>query len=255
MHDLAFTSYALLGSGRLARHLQFYLQQLELPVKFWSRDGHPQFNSLTDADPKTRLERTLTDASHVLLAISDRALAPFADALAGPRRVVHFSGATLVPGAISAHPLMTFGERLESAAWYRAIPFVIESPARWEDILPGWPNPHYSLPSARRPLYHALCALAGNSAFLLWRRIGDEFESSLGLPRAVLNPFLHQVVHNAGFGGRADFTGPVARQDWETVHAHLQALHPQPDLARAYYGFLQLAEAAGLPVPTKEWDL
>jgi predicted short-subunit dehydrogenase-like oxidoreductase (DUF2520 family) len=92
--------------------------------------------------------------------------------------------------------------------------------------------------------------LAGNSAFLLWQQIGEEFERRLKLPRALLAPYLHQVVANAlESAAPANFTGPVARGDWQVVRAHLDSLHHRPDLLQAYRQYLEIAETSGHPVP------
>jgi predicted short-subunit dehydrogenase-like oxidoreductase (DUF2520 family) len=116
-----------------------------------------------------------------------------------------------------------------------------------KDLLPGVPNAGFPLLPEHKPLYHALCTLAGNSAFLLWRKVGDEFENTLGLPRELLQPFLHQTVSNSA---RAEnFTGPVAREDWPTVRAHLQQLRSQPELLSGYRDFLNLARGSGHSFP------
>ena len=244
-----FSQYALLGSGRLARHLQFYLKSLNLPVVLWSRDGDPRFNSFADLDPNARLLRVIENSSHILLAVSDRALTEFADLGGKSRTRVHFSGAARLNGVLAAHPLMTFGDQLEDLAWYPQIPFVIDEGETFSEVLPFLPNPNYALAPEQRPLYHALCSLAGNSTFLLWKQIGDEFEKTLGLPRALLSPYLHQVVANSSSYSEKNFTGPVARGDWSTVKAHLQSLGAKPDLKRAYEGYLNSAQDVGIAVP------
>jgi 2-dehydropantoate 2-reductase len=244
-----FTQFALLGSGRVARHLQFYLKSLNLPVTLWSRNADPRFNSFADLDPVARLARTLQPASHVLLALSDRALPEFSQVGGAERVHVHFSGAAQIPGVFAAHPLMTFGEELEALEWYPQIPFIIDQGRSFADILPFFPNPHYPLPAEQRPLYHALCSLAGNSTFLLWKQIGDEFEKTLGLPRGLLSPFLHQVVANSSKYSDKNFTGPVARGDWPTVKSHLQSLDSKPGLKRAYESYLDSASAVGIQIP------
>lgn len=244
-------TYALLGSGRLARHFSFYLNSLNLKPLQWSRNQDPFFNTRDELNNWERLRLTCQNASHILLAVSDDSIAPLAEQvtqLAGVKRLVHFSGARTIPGVASAHPLMTFGENVEDPDWYKTIPFAIDEGQKFSDLLPGLPNPHYTIPSGQRPFYHALCSLAGNSTFMLWRKIGEEMQR-LGLPRDLLQPFLHQVVMNSSLSGEKNFTGPVARGDWNTVRGHLHSLREQPDLLAAYKGYLEMARQEGFAMP------
>lgn len=230
--------YALIGSGKVARHLEFYLQLLNLNVEAWNRrSGLP-------------LDPVLQDATHILLAVSDPSIAQLAAYAKPGQIVVHFSGASNVENVFAAHPLMTFGEELGTLEWYKSIPFVIDKGVSFAHILPGLPNEAYGIEKEKRPLYHALCALAGNSAFLLWLQVAREFELDLQLPKELLEPFLHQVVHNAlTDAGVKNFTGPVARQDWPTVRKHLSVLKEQPVLKTSYQNFIQQAAKNGVPVP------
>lgn len=247
MNKTAFTSYALLGSGRVARHLKFYLTQLNLPFQTWSRNGHPEFNPVAG--------RTMGDAirgcSHILFAVSDSAIAGLSrDWIGSGKVLVHFSGALNLERVHAVHPLMTFGAELESAEWYRDIPFIIDKGQTLSHFLPGFPNLTWEIDPEQRPAYHALCALAGNASFLLWREIGDQFEKRLNLPRALLSPFLRQTVTSAGrLTAGAGYTGPVARGDWATVAMHLRALQETPPLREAYKNYLTLARHCGLPIP------
>lgn len=249
MNHSTFKSYALLGSGRLAYHLQYYLKQLELPFKIWSRNGNPAFNSEQDRDGGLRLLKTLRGTSHVLLAVKDEAIADVLLKIQADQIAVHFSGALRIEGAVCAHPLMTFGEQQETLEWYRRIPFVVDEGQVFSEILPGLPNVHVAVAPERRMLYHALCSLAGNSTYLLWQAIGREFKEALQLSPEVLTPFLHQVVENAARGGPLNFTGPVARGDWRVVRAHLDALAQNPTLFDAYKSYLTLATQSGFPPP------
>lgn len=236
-----FTSYALLGSGRVARNLEFYLNHLRLPVTTWSRHRDPEFKYL---------DMVIGSASHVLLAVSDPALIDLSKRILSSQVAVHFSGTASMPGVYCAHPLMTFGPDIQDLNWYQSIPFVIDRGVDFAQILPGLPNPSVEMNPEHRAYYHALCVLAGNSAFLLWQTIAREFAQRLGLPASILGPFLHQTVTNAL---QADspkrFTGPVAREDWQTVHAHLDVLSDQPMLLSAYRQFLKQAAIAGQNIP------
>lgn len=240
MSQNAFRQFSLIGSGRVARHLAFYLESLKIPFVTWSRREDPSLAHLPTAVEK---------ASHVLLAVSDSALEAVAGPLRGSgRTLVHFSGAVTVPGVVSAHPLMTFGDDFYREDDYRRIAFVIDSGHTLAELLPGLPNPSFALSPKDKNLYHALCVLAGNSTHLLWRRIGEEF-SALGLSPEVLKPYLNQVVENALTGGGRGFTGPVAREDWSVVRGHLRELAGRADLLDSYRSFLRLAHATGLNLP------
>lgn len=248
--DVSSPRFVLLGSGRLAHHLQFYFKSLALPITFWSRNGDPQYNSSRTLDAQQRLMEVCHSATHILFAVSDSAIGELsAPWLNRHKTLVHFSGALHLPGVHSVHPLMTFGSALGDLDWYRSIPLIIEEGHPLSELLPGVPNFSWSLPSKAKAFYHALCSLAGNSSFLLWQKVGDEFEQKLNLPRTLLSPYLQQVVINASGSTPINFTGPVARSDWSTVELHLQALSDQPELQAAYRGYLQLAQTSGHPIP------
>src|SRR5262249_28526930 len=122
-------TYALLGSGRLARHFSFYLNSLNLQPLLWSRNQDPLFNTRSELNNWERLRLTCQRASHVLLAVSDDAIATLAEQvvqLAGSKRLIHFSGGRSIAGVAAAHPLMTFGENLETPDWYKTIPFAVD---------------------------------------------------------------------------------------------------------------------------------
>ncbi len=238
MSNFRFQQYTLLGSGRVARHLNFYLKSLRLPFVTWSR-----------ASSAEALPAAIEHSSHVLIAVSDSAIEDLVAPLRGSGRVlVHFSGALTVAGAFAAHPLMTFGPELHDEKWYRQIPFVIDPGADFSSLLPGFPNRSVVLSPELRCMYHALCSLAGNSTHLLWSKIGAEF-AHLGLSPDLLRPYLHQVVDDSLALGTSTFTGPVARGDWSVVRGHLRSLAQRADLLDAYQGFLRMARASGVAVP------
>ena len=68
------THYALLGGGRLARHLRHYLSLLSLPVSGWAREPKSALNTHGIDDAGARLRATIEPASHVLLLVPDAAI-------------------------------------------------------------------------------------------------------------------------------------------------------------------------------------
>src|SRR5665213_590075 len=96
--------YLIIGNGRMARHMAFYLDHLGLAYRRFARATH-DFSELP-----TLLEQT----THVLILLRDDAIEDFiTEHLATcPQTRVHFSGSLNTPLAFGAHPLMTFVSEL-----------------------------------------------------------------------------------------------------------------------------------------------
>ena len=210
-------NYLIAGDGRLGRHLRHALGLLGLRFRTWSRRENPGV-SLAEA------VTTSPVGVRVLLAVSDGAIEALAATLPSGTVIVHFSGALITPRARAAHPLGTFSDRLLTPPEYRQLAFVIEAEGPpLAELLPGFTNPSYAIPSAARPLYHALCVLAGPGTTLLWQKLFGELESRWGIPRAAAIPYLRQITKNLETSA-APLTGPFARQDRGTIAANLAAL-------------------------------
>jgi predicted short-subunit dehydrogenase-like oxidoreductase (DUF2520 family) len=176
-------------------------------------------------------ESVLADADVMLLAISDDAIAGFpADHPAlCDRRMVHFSGSLVVGGVAGLHPLMTFGPELYDHETYRSVPFVTErGGVGFREVFPSLENPCRAIDPELKPLYHALCVLAGNVTTILWDKAGDDFEHRLGLPREFLNPFLDRTATNTFELGSEALTGSLARGERGTIRRDLEGLEGDP---------------------------
>ena len=222
----------IIGDGRVARHFSHYLSLLGLPFRTWSRR--------TCSAPPTE---AVAPCRTVLLLIRDGAIAPFVDAWPAlrARRVVHFSGSLVTPAAEGVHPLMTFGHELYDLETYRRIPFICDAGGTpFRELLPGVPNPSFTVPAADRPYYHALCVMAGNFSALLWLKLFDELQQRFGIPADAAHPYLARVAANLTADPGGALTGPLARGDIATVSANLKALEGDPfyavyaAFARAY---------------------
>ena len=210
--------YLLVGNGQLSRHLRHYFDLEGIRWRLWARAmGQP-------------LEGSLEGVRAVLVLISDDAIEGFLERHAGPGGPpwVHCSGSLSTPRATGAHPLMTFGDELHDHADYRRMAFVCDRGARpFAELFPQLANPHFEIEPADRPLYHALCAMAGNFTTLLWQHAFAAFEERLGLPRAALYPYLDRIAGNLERSA-SPLTGPLARGDRRTVERHLAALAGDP---------------------------
>lgn len=226
-------TYGIVGRGRLATHMARYLELESQTFAAWHR-GMPCAPA-----------EALGDARFILLAISDDALDSF---LSGEPdlaalNVVHFSGSRTLAGATGMHPLMTFGPETYDLATYRSIPFVTDrGGAGFSDVFPALTNLNWAIDPDLKPLYHAMCVLAGNFPTLLWSKAFEVFERDLGLPRDVLAPYLVRSLENTLESGGKALTGPLARGDRGTVRNNLAALGDDP-FAEIYRAF---AHASGM---------
>lgn len=220
--------FLLIGSGRLAKHLQFYFSDLGLSYSTWNR-----------SQPNEILHALLPAATHVLLAISDHSLISFYEEhlTSTSAKVVHFSGRLHDARMLSAHPLMSFSHSLFAAEAYRQIHFTICGAHDLGEVLPGLPNSFSEIQPEQKPMYHALCVFAGNFSNLLWKTSWNELKN-LGLPSSALQTYLQQTLNNFSQDPQHSLTGPFVRRDYETIESNLNALpHAMADV---YLAFLKL---------------
>jgi hypothetical protein len=235
---------AVIGDGRAARHLVPYFQSQGLEVLTWARrtDGPEALRALPG-----RVEA-------IWLLIRDDTLAPFLaeHAYLRERPLVHASGSLTLPGVLGAHPLMTFGPETRTHEFYARMAFVLDAPVfQFESLFPELPNPVFSIRPEERAYYHALCVLAGNFPALLWSKLFHGFESRLGLPAVAARPYLEAAVANLAADPRGALTGPLARDDRETIARNLAALGDDPfaEVYRAFVAAYAAAPVTGGPHP------
>ncbi len=208
----------ILGRGRLAQHLCHFYRLQNLPFENWTRDQGEE-----------KLKILLNQCSRLLLAISDDALVPVIETLLSQdkSRITHFSGARVIPGVACAHPLMTFGEKLQELDFYRKILFTLTPGVDFSQALPGWKNEYRFCADEDRALYHALCVLGGNLPFFLWKKM-EEGLVDLGLPSEKIRFYIETLSKNYVEQGPKALTGPLARRDRGTIEANLKALESDP---------------------------
>ena len=184
-------------------------------------------------------------ADLVLLCVPDAAIAEAAGAIPVGPWVAHVSGATplaaLVPHAtrFGMHPLQTFtrarGPEQLDGAWAAITGETDDARARARWLAGELGLRPFDLSDDRRVLYHAGAAIASNFLVTLHRSAARALELA-GAPPEALLPLMRRTIDN-GF----ELTGPIARGDWTTVEAHLEAIRRfAPDLEPMYRA---LAEA------------
>src|SRR4051794_6514963 len=194
---------------------------------------------------KERGVELLEDAQLTLLCVPDTAIADTARDLVPGQWVAHVSGATplraLEPHTLrfGMHPLQTFtrsrGAWQLDGAWAAVTAESDEARGHGHELARTLGLRPFDLADDARPTYHAGAAIASNYLVTLHRAATRLFEA-VGAPPEALVPLMTRTIEN-GF----DLTGPIARGDWDTVDAHVRAIHEEaPELEPMY---LALAEA------------
>jgi len=92
-----------------------------------------------------------------------------------------------------------------------------------------------------RARYHAMCVMAGNFSQLMWKGISDRFEQQFDLPATAMRPYLNQVTENFIRSPESALTGPLTRNDRQTIDRNFNSLNGDPlqDLYTAFVNFYQ----------------
>lgn len=221
----------LIGSGRLARHLQY-----------WSNLNQPladTLNTWNRSESVETLHRLILKADLVWLAISDKAIIPFYEEYlkTSKAKVVHFSGAIYDERIIGVHPLMSFPNELLENPVYEKIYFAIDrSGLDLKNILPGFGNQTFFLSAEQKALYHALCVSAGNFPQLLWSLCLKEFRA-LKVPDQAIELYVQQIANLFAAHKENSLTGPLVRNDLETIEKNILAIQKNQALTEIYKTF------------------
>jgi len=213
------------------------------------------------------LTRQALAARVFLVATPDRELANVAQELARiggeelrEKIVLHTSGALdsrvfdsvrkLGAAAGSMHPLQTFSgfgvPPLEGRVFaIEGDPAALRAARQMARSVGGMP---VQIESAKKPLYHAACALAAGHALALIEA-ATRLLISVGMKRRqavrALLPLTRQVFDNfERLGAGKAWTGPLSRGDYEIIAAHAAALHEFPaEFAAAHEALARLGAA------------
>ena len=237
----------LIGSGKLSRHLKHYFDLLHVESNHWTQPrelDHPTLTSL------------IQGASHIFLLVSDHALPTVYETVQTILKsnhaqgiILHSSAATTVPGAITLHPLMTFGPELYSLEVYQSHPYTLfkEEISDFEmelmPLLKVFKNPIQTLHTSDRARYHVSCVMMANYAQILWEA-ALSVSKSAHLQRSAFAPILKQSLTNYLEQGAQALTGPLVRNDQNTLTKHLETLAgtPEADLYRAFVDYYDRKE-------------
>jgi len=194
------------------------------------------------------------DSDLVLICVPDRAIAEVAAAIPVGPWVAHTSGAcrldALAPHTrrFSLHPLQTFtldrGPEQLDGAWAAVSGDTPAARAAGESLAGSLGLTPFELDDEMRPLYHAAASFV--SAFLVTLHdVAAELMDAAGAPPEALEPLMRRTIEN-GF----QHTGPLVRNDWETVERHAEAIAARRPQLLPLYRALAETEAALLGAKT-----
>jgi predicted short-subunit dehydrogenase-like oxidoreductase (DUF2520 family) len=253
---------SIIGAGRVGRSLGRRLGELGWKigtvVTRSESSARKAVRCIGAGHPRAFMTRQVLAAQIILITTPDHSVAEVADELARigaeelhGKIVLHTSGALSsdVLGSVkksgaavgSMHPLQTFSgvqvPPLEGKA------FAIEGDAHAVRVARQIARALGAVPvhieSAKKPLYHAAGALAAGNVLALLEA-ARHLMTAAGMKRreAVrgLLPLTRQVLENfERLGPRAAWTGPLSREDFGVVAAHLEAMKTLPPEFRETY--------------------
>lgn len=228
-------TYLLIGDGKLARHLSFYFTYNKINLTSWSRSQN------SDQD----LSQKISISDVILIAVKDSAISDFYEKHLknyNSKTFVHFSGALFFDHIYGFHPLMSFSDQLFTPEFYKNISFISTyHEAEFKTVFPQLDNPSYKISKEQKALYHSYCVVAGNFTNILWQTISKRFQNQLKLPEEVLKPYLEGTYLNLKNNMRDSLTGPLAREDLNTIQANLDSLKGDElqNLYLMFYKFLE----------------
>lgn len=217
----------LVGSGRLASHLKYYFNSIQLSHLTWSRSETAEV-----------LNQCLAKSSFVMLAISDDAIERFyLDHLSKTRlTVVHFSGALFHPEILSFHPLMTFTHHLYDLDFYKKIHFAVSSLDQFKKLLPQLSNPCFQLSDSQKGFYHAWAVMMASGSQSFWKYAIKQMKT-IGVPEQACEIYLKQMAAQFFLDKKNSMTGPWIRNDQKTIEKNKVSLNTIED--RKLYDLLQ----------------
>ena len=222
-------SYLIVGNGRLSKHFQHYFTLKNISFKVWSRSSKVSFQSIGQY------------AKSILVLIKDDKIQDFLNEnckiFSDDKTWIHCSGMLSTNLAESAHPLMTFANELYSIEQYEAITFITENGRKsFSELFPQLNNSNFQIDPSEKTLYHAFCVLSGNFTTMIWQFFFD-YLKSMNIPESAAFLYLETITDNLK-NNSAPLTGPIQRNDKNTIQKHLESLNDHPAKS-IYISFLE----------------
>lgn len=175
------------------------------------------------------------EADLVLLCVPDSSVSDVASHIpaSDDRVVAHCSGVlgldalAPAPRRATLHPLASLpdgdtGARRLAGGW-----FAVSGDRMGQELVEALGGQFVEVDDDRRAAYHAAAAIASNHLVALMGQV-ERVAADAGVPLDAYRRLATESLNGAFDASPQEvLTGPVARGDWETVAAHLEALDPE----------------------------
>lgn len=238
--------WVIVGCGRVGTALALLAEQIGVPVAAaWDRDGPPRVPAQQRLSGSLDVLRDVVRDAAVLITVSDDAIAAVAGALAPLLRdaavVAHCSGSvpsTILTDAgvtapvVSVHPLLAVADPFAAVHHFPEAAWTIEGSSAGVWWARGWlaliDVDAVTIQPRHKALYHA-SAVTSAGLLVALMDVAFEFAEAAGISReqarTMLLPLARSTLENLETLSSAEaLTGPIARDDEETVDAHIAAM-------------------------------
>jgi predicted short-subunit dehydrogenase-like oxidoreductase (DUF2520 family) len=196
-------------------------------------------------------------ADMVLLAVPDGAVADVASRIATNARVlfVHFAGSLTLDALrphrrrASLHPLTPMpGDPQLAATRLRGAWMAVAGDEGVRALAAALAGRTFQVDENDRARYHATATIAASHVAGLMGQVARN-AAAVGVPLAAYLDLARATLDNVAALGPGDaLTGPIVREDWDTIAAHLAAL--SPDDRDTYLALAaEAARLVGTPLP------
>ncbi len=194
-------------------------------------------------------ERAAADVDVCVIATADAQIATVAGAIEPTNAVVmHLSGATSLAvldshGRVAGlHPLQSLPNPVAGAASLRDCYFAVAGDPIAQEIAEALSGKWFEIADMDRAIYHCAAVIASNHTVALLGQV-ERLAESIGVPFEAFRPIVDASIANTWNESPADaLTGPAARGDEGTIHAHRTALVANlPDELAGYDAVVELA--------------
>ncbi len=229
----------LVGNGRLALHLSSLFDLTGIPFK---KIINSRFITPNDIN---NLYLTEHEETYFWLAISDDALIEIAtkiQKITKNAKFIHSSGVQGFKNFYKFHPLFSFSNQLYLKEKYFEIPWALNELSNQSNLKNIFSFIHKSflIEDKNAELYHALAVVSSNFPAILWAECKKLSEEN-GIPFQIYLPLVLQTLENISLHGSKALTGPLVRNDEDTIRKHLQILNSKQfdNLYKVFQSFVK----------------